>query len=257
MSQELKTAKDAAAKAGKILLDYFNSGSAGKIENKSETDRVSNADKDSEKTIRKTISAQFPDHHIIGEEFGESGGKSDYVWYFDPLCGSMNFIHGLSEFGISIALTHKEKLVLGVCFMPVTSELFWAEKGKGAFFNGKKIHVSKTFDMFDAIVTTDFASNIRPRVEQLKIVNKIAMSAQYLRITGSYPNTVCKLAQGKTDAHVEFNVPPIHRLAATIVVLEAGGRMTRSNGEEASIFDGDVILSNGIIHNKIVDVLSL
>lgn len=258
MSEELKTAIDAVKAASQILLEYRKTGDAGSIKNKTETDRTSDADIDSEQAIRKIISTKFPHHRIIGEEFGEKGDKSEYAWYLDPLCGSIGFIHGFIEFGVSVALMYKNELIIGTCALPALGEVYWAEKGKGAFMNGKRIHVSKIENIHDAVVTTDLSTEPNVRNKQIKLLDKISKGGvQLIYMFGSFPYALSYLANGKSEGHVELDVPPLHRLAATIIVLEAGGKLTQLDGSEASLLDNnDVVFSNGFFHKKLIEVIN-
>lgn len=257
MSDELKIAIEAANKATEILLNYYNKGDAGKVEKKDLVDKVSDADINSEKIIRKILEDSFPDYNIAGEELGESARHSDYTWYIDPICGSNDFIRGFPEFGLSIALVFKGEVVLGVCGLPAFKELYWAEKGQGAFMNGVKISVSGIQDINDIIITSHISAKTK-NIENIKssadLVAKIARF--YLKIPGPFPYSACNLARGRSDAHVELNVTAIHRLGGTIIVLEAGGKLTKPDGKEAGIFDDDIILSNGLIHDELIKVLN-
>ena len=253
---ELDVAKKTAKEAGKILLSYFFDSKTGVISSKGEIDKVTDADKKSEHFIRKTIKASFPNHKFIGEEFGETEEVSDCTWYVDPLCGTFNFIHNLPEFAISIGLDCKKEIILGVVYVPVLDELFWAEKGKGAFINGKKITVSKVSLISNAMLSSDFGSNPESRLRQLNFMTKVIPKCEYLRIGGSFPYQLTRLALGKIDGHFEVEVPIVHRAASMIIVTEAGGRVTNLKNQPSTILDNDIVSSNGIIHNNLIDILS-
>lgn len=254
---ELDVAKKTVKEAGKILLSYYSKKKTGVISSKGEIDKVTDADRESEHFIRKTIKASFPNHKFIGEEFGETQEVSDYTWYVDPLCGTFNFIHNLPEFAISIALAHNNQISLGVIYVPVSDELFWAVKDKGAFLNGEKISVSKTSLISNAILSSDFGSNPEPRLRQLNFMSKVIPKCEYLRIGGSFPYQLSRLAMGKIDGHFEIEVPALHRVASTIIVTEAGGKVTNFENQSAGINDNAIVSSNGIIHNDLIGILNI
>ncbi|HVZ67624.1 MAG TPA: inositol monophosphatase family protein [Patescibacteria group bacterium] len=253
-SLQLNAALDAAKKASATLLKYYESGDLGKVSKKGRIEQVSDADLVVEALIKETLEKQFPDYGFFGEEFGGSEAKSDYKWYVDPLCGSDHFIHGLTNFGFSIALTHKDELILGVCGLPMTNELFWAEKGKGAFMNDEPISVSKVSNLEDAMLSTHISVKFENIMPAVNIISKIGKYE--LVISGPFPYSSCNLARGRIDGHVEINVRPVHRLAGTMIVVEAGGKWTRPDGKPATIFDNEIILSNKLLHDDIVKVVN-
>ena len=201
---ELEVAKKSAMQAGKMLIAYYSTGATGTISSKGVLDKVTDADKESERLIQKEIKQNFPFHGFTGEELGETKGKDIFSWYVDPLCGTFNFIHGLPEFAVSIGLAKKDEIILGVVYVPVYNELFWAEKGKGAFMNDKKIMVSKTFLFTNAMLSSDFGSNPKLRLRQFNYMNKIIPRCEYLLIGGSFPYQLTRLAMGKIDRHIKI-----------------------------------------------------
>ena len=254
MSEELQVAIDAVKQASNILLEFYNKGSAGKVENKGEVDRVSEADIRSEEVIKRMLSEKFPDYNIVGEELGDDAKKSDYTWYVDPLCGSVDFIHGYNDYGLSVALVYKNELILGVCGLPSLGETLWAERGKGAFLNGERIRVSKVASINDSILTTHISVKVNDRSEIIDLVAKL--SKYYLKTPGSFPYGVCNLAKGWSDGHAELTVTAVHRLAATMIVVEAGGKWTKLDGTKPSIMDNEVLLSNGLIHDQLIEIIA-
>jgi len=148
----------AAKEAGKILLDGF--GKIKRVDTKGIRDLVSNVDIASEKKIIETIKTRYPDHNILCEESDSHITNSDYKWIIDPLDGTHNYIYGLSTYGVSIALEYKGELVLGVIYVPYSNEMFWAERGKGAYLNNERLRVSdrkldEAMVVFDSTLHTD------------------------------------------------------------------------------------------------------
>lgn len=256
MSHELKVAIEAAKEAGKIFMHYYADRSSLVVESKGGVDRVSNADKESEQKIREILKRTFPNHRIVGEEFGDTGEKSNYVWYVDPLCGTISFLHGFPEFGISIGLAQKDEILLGVCFLPVVKELFTAEKGKGAFLNGKKISVSKIANWDDAMFGTDYSYDLNKRKGQLDYFEKMTNKAQYVKITASLPYALSAVARGRLEGYFELYVPPEHRIGGLLIVEEAGGRVTNLRGEKLAMNDEHIVATNGLLHDETIRILN-
>lgn len=255
MSDELKTAIEAAKEAEKILLRYFLEG-GGKVERKSQLDRVTQGDKESELRIIQLLKGTFPQHRIVGEEFGDNRKKSHYTWYIDPLCGTFNFIHGLPEFGVSIGLAKGDIIILGAVSLPVLNEIYWAEKGKGAYLNGRRINVSKVDELRTAVITSDYSKYEEHRQKQQKFIEKILPFVEYLKTYGSFPYSMSLCAKGKTECHFELYAPSIHRAGSMIILTEAGGKITNFKGENAGISDDNIVASNGSIHDKVLKILN-
>src|SRR3990167_4924606 len=136
----INTAIEEAQKAGQLAYRYFKS--QPKVTYKPDNSPVTRADIEAEMLIRKILTKKFPDHGIIGEELPPVNSKAKYQWVIDPIDGTKSFIRGMPSWGILLALLEDGKPIIGVYNSPATSEIFWTEKSKGAFLNGKKIHVS-------------------------------------------------------------------------------------------------------------------
>src|SRR5213595_291476 len=148
-----------AREAGSLLMEYFDQNI--KIEYKGEADLVTAADRKSETLIRDRIRTLWPSHDVLGEEEGLRDTGSEYRWYVDPLDGTTNFAHGFPVFCVSIALQHREQMIVGLCFDPTRDELFAAERGQGAFLNDRPIRVSKIDALKESLVGTGFPSHKR------------------------------------------------------------------------------------------------
>src|SRR3989344_9180616 len=140
-SKELEIAIKAALEAGKILEKYFETEIVKEF--KEDNTPVTLADNECEAIIKKIILGAFPGHSILGEETGMTENGSEYLWHIDPIDGTRNFMNGIPIFAVSLALVYKNKVVVGVVYNPITQSLFYAEKGKGSYFNDKQIFVSK------------------------------------------------------------------------------------------------------------------
>jgi myo-inositol-1(or 4)-monophosphatase len=205
------------------------------------------------------IKEKYPEHEIFSEETSNKEIFSDNLWIVDPLDGTTNYIHGFPFFCVSIAYSHKNKVMLGVVFDPLRKELFFAEKNKGAFLNGQKIKVSKVERLCDALLVTGFAYErgdiMRKNLE--KIENFFSSGMHGIRRTGSAALDLCYVACGRTDGYWEFALKPWDHAAGSLIVKEAGGKITKINGEEYDFRVRDILASNGKIHEKMLEILNM
>ena len=200
-SKELEVAIEAALQAGKILEKHQETEiERGVKEDKS---MVTLADTESEEVIKKIISEKFPDHSIIGEETDAIKGKSSYTWYVDPVDGSRNFAHKIPFFAISIALLHKEDILVGIVYNPATNSLFYAEKGKGAYLNGKKIRVSKA-DRNKCIVTVAVGRNSSQLLRRNLLHYLPENVVSSVRDFGCTALDLAYVARGSTEADIKI-----------------------------------------------------
>ncbi len=247
-----QTAIKAAKEAGKIHLKYF--GNIKKIMYKDKTNAVTNADLESEKRIIGIIKKRFPEHSILSEESGATNRKSDYRWLIDPLDGTHNYMHNIPLFGVSIALEFKKKLILGVIYLPCFDDLYVAEKGKGAFLNGKRIKVSNLKDLRKSMVFLDGGFH-RQAGKRLKLINKLAKKVHKIRVFGVAVIDFLYLAEGKIEASILFPTHPWDIAAGILLVKEAGGKVTDFNRKEADQYSNCFVASNGRVHDKILSVI--
>ncbi|MDR3281531.1 MAG: inositol monophosphatase, partial [Endomicrobium sp.] len=176
----------AAAKRGaSVLLKYYKK--LLNVEYKDGIDPVTQADKNSQKTIIKIIKSVFPQHGILAEEEGVvNETNKDYCWIIDPLDGTVNFVHGVDMFCVSIGLKCKNEIVSGVIYSPITKEIFIAEKNKGAWLNGKKINVSKVKDTIRSLAVTGFPYYVKKNdTNAIEISQNIMLKFQGIRRIGS------------------------------------------------------------------------
>lgn len=227
ISKRKQIAIRAAQEVGRILLNNF--GRKISIKSKGDRDLVTNIDKKAEKTILKLIRNNFPTDGILSEESPYSPSSSGYKWIIDPIDGTHNFIHNIPIFGTSIAVEFKDKVVLGLIYMPCTNELYIAQKGKGAYRNGKKIFVSKR-KLKEATLIYD--SSIRfHKNEMLKSLGELLERAFNVRMFGSTVRGLTYVAEGKVEAEIEFNDKVWDFAAGLLLVEEAGGKSTDFRGD--------------------------
>jgi len=248
-SKELAAAKHAAIEAGKILMKNF--GKQHKLQMKGKHDFYLKTDKDAEMAVIKILKRRFPNHAILAEESG-ARGKSDYVWIIDPLDGTHNFAFGIPVFGTSVALQHKGHIVVGAIYLPFTNELYYAEKGSGAFMNGKRIRArGGRFITFGG--THRFKSKIVSR-SLIKIVNKYHPRIRFL---GSAVFCAAYVATGRIAGYVTFYVHPWDIAAGALIVEEAGGKVTDVRGEkwDQNPHKKFYIIANNKAHKEILRAL--
>jgi myo-inositol-1(or 4)-monophosphatase len=244
-----------AREAGALLMDYFHQHL--KIEYKGEADLVTAADRAAEKLIRERIAEKWPDHDILGEEQGLNDRGSEYRWYVDPLDGTTNFAHGFPVFCVSMGLEHRISgedghRVAAVIYDPTRDELFSAAQGKGAYLNGKAIHVSKTPTLKESLLATGFPSHKRHKNPNIYFYHQITLRSHGVRRAGSAALDLCYVAAGRTDAFWEFNLNPWDTAAGVLIVEEAGGKVARFDGSPFELNSRETLASNGSIHNELM-----
>jgi myo-inositol-1(or 4)-monophosphatase len=248
-------AVDAARQAGGILSDYARNGF--RVEHKDALNLVTDADTHSEQAIVDAIVRAFPDHEILAEERGQAGTKSPYKWIIDPLDGTTNFAHGFPAYAVSIGVEYQGRCILGVVFDPTRQELFVGELGEGATLNGKPIRVSRTPKLDGALLVTGFAYDIRvSKQNNLDHFANFALRAQGMRRMGAAAIDLCYVACGRFDGFWELKLNPWDTAAGSLMVAEAGGRMSDFKGGAFSIYGLELVASNGLFHHEMVEVLN-
>jgi myo-inositol-1(or 4)-monophosphatase len=244
-------AVDAARQAGGILSDYARNGF--RVEHKDALNLVTDADTHSEQAIVDAIVRAFPDHEILAEERGQAGTKSPYKWIIDPLDGTTNFAHGFPAYAVSIGVEYQGRCILGVVFDPTRQELFVGELGEGATLNGKPIRVSRTPKLDGALLVTGFAYDIRvSKQNNLDHFANFALRAQGMRRMGAAAIDLCYVACGRFDGFWELKLNPWDTAAGSLMVAEAGGRMSDFKGGAFSIYGLELVASNGLFHHEMV-----
>ncbi len=219
----LQIARQAADQARTIVLGAY--GRLRQVEEKFQAGLVTEADKASEREIRKVITDAFPQHAFLGEEEGMSGSPdSDYIWMIDPIDGTTNYVHQLPFFAISIALEYKGEMVLGLVDAPALGDQYHALKGGGAYRNGERITISPRDRLADALVATGFSSQSKHDLHsQVLALEGPLESTRGVRRLGSAALDLCLVACGVFDAFWEKHLSPWDTAAGTVLVREAGG----------------------------------
>lgn len=252
-AQIKRTLLEALEKAGHLIRS--NLGKEQKITKKAEFNLVTAIDKASEKTILKEILKQFPDHSILAEESPAVDG-SECRWIIDPIDGTTNFAHGFPMTSVSIAFERHGRLEMGGVLDPTRDELFFAERGKGAFLNGKKIHVSKVKALADALIVTGFPYDRKKNPDiYLKMLGAFLTRVQCIRRTGSAAMDLCYVASGRLDGYYEMSLHPWDKAAGMMILAEAGGTLTDFSGKPLTIYSRQNLATNGLIHKEMVRLL--
>jgi myo-inositol-1(or 4)-monophosphatase len=250
----------AAYTGGKILNDHF--GRSLQITKKGPIDLVTQADIASEKAIIATIREAFPDHAILAEESGTTNENRDDLWIVDPLDGTTNFAHGLPVYSISIAFVHHNEIVMGIVFNPQNGEFFSAVKGSGAFLNSHPIQVSSQRTVTDSLLVTGFPYLIRERTDTIMMrLTQCLKAAQGVRRLGSAALDLCYVSCGRFDGFWEEDLKPWDVAAGTLIVQEAGGRVSDFADRDYLPIcrreHDEMLATNGHIHNQMIALMQL
>ena len=242
----------AAREAGIFLKNNF--GKVSTIETKGDRNFATNLDKEAEKMIVERIKTKFPDHGILAEEGGEQNADREYVWIIDPLDGTHNFIRNINIFGVSIGVAHKGKFISGAVYMPVDDQMYSGEKGAGAYKNNKKISVSSIVELKECSMSFDSSIRYSPD-PMLKSLREFAHKVFNLRMMGSSARHLTYLVDGSLDCVVEYHDNPWDFAGSVAIIEEAGGKITSLDGKPITYRDVGYIASNGVIHDKILDIV--
>ncbi len=243
---------------------------------------VTNVDIAAEEVIRKTIKDNFPSHDILGEE-GEGRIGKGFTWVIDPLDGTSNYIMGFSFFSVSLALLEEEKPILVIIYnpiasgtpldiwsvlLPISKELYLAEKGKGAYLNRRKVKVNRIDNLSETLLffnSERYAARYmehpapykgKDLEEGLKILTKISSHIRTVRFLGSANLEVCQVAAGKSEGFIAID-PAYHDVGVgSFMVEEAGGKVTDFEGKKYTLNSPNIIVTNGKIHNQLLKIIN-
>jgi len=252
LSKELEAAVTAAKAAGEVLRNGF--GQRQEVKYKGEVDLVTKADENAEEAIKEVLRESFPKYGMLAEEGGEFDGEGDVRWIVDPLDGTTNYAHGLPFFCTSIALERDSEIVLGVVHDPMANETYAAERASGATLNGEPIGVSDTDEPIRALLATGFPYDRDDMPVALEIFGQFAMLTQGMRRLGSAALDLCYVAAGRLDGYYERGIKAWDIAAGTLILREAGGKVSNYQGDELDLERGEVVASNGPLHPDLIHV---
>jgi myo-inositol-1(or 4)-monophosphatase len=251
----LTTAIEAVVRAGDMMMARL--GSDVHVAKKGTIDLVTEVDVAIETMFREMIAGRFADHAVLGEELGGSATPpAGPCWVFDPIDGTTNFAHGLPIFCSSLALEIDGVAEVGAVYDPNRKELFTAERGGGAWLNGKPIRVSDAATLVDAMLVTGFPYDVHGRVDEIVgLFAAFVGQARAVRRLGSAAIDLCYVAAGRLDAFWERDLKPWDIAAGALIVSEAGGRVTNMQGEPFTSRGQHVVASNPHLHPAMLEVI--
>lgn len=241
----------AIAREAGALINQFLERRIG-YQLKGEFDLVTEADRASEALIVERLEKQFPTHSIVAEEGGGQTVASEYRWYVDPLDGTTNFAHGFPAFNVSMGLERAGELIAGVIFDPTRNELFSAEKGAGAFLNGKPIQVSKVERVENSLLATGFPSRKRHLNVNIHFYYQMAMRSHGVRRPGAAALDLAYVACGRLDGFWEFRLNPWDVAAGILLIREAGGTCTDMHGQPLDLRGPHLLADNTALHAEML-----
>ena len=253
----LATAIEAVIRAGEVQMAHF--GRAMRVDKKGAIDLVTEIDLQIEREFRAMIADRFPGHVVLGEEFSKHEERhqiADYSWVLDPVDGTTNFAHGLPIFCASLSLEHHGQPIVAAIFDPTRQELFTAQRGVGAWLNGAPLRVSTADQLIDALLCTGFPYSVQQKPEEL-----VGLFAHFLGISravrrlGSAALDLCYVAAGRFDGFWESKLNPWDISAGALIVQEAGGTATTTTGQPFNSRLGNIVASNGRIHEQMVHAI--
>lgn len=240
--------------AGRMLRKYFVSGGFA-IRQKEGVDLTTQADEEVDVFLRESIKKQYPQTQFLTEETAPSDYLSlkdtESLWIIDPLDGTINFSRKNPHFAISVALVDKGKSKLGVVYVPMAKDVYWAQEDKnGAFLNGKAIHVSSTKELRRVVIACDWAYDLEKRKHVVKWLGNISGHVRQMKSMGSAVSDLASLANGRIDGYMHSGLKPWDVAASALLIEKAGGRITIPSGDSWNVFSPDILATNGILHEK-------
>ena len=243
LEEAMTVGTDAAQAAGKILCEMLETAT---VREKAPKDLVTDADVAAQHCIERRIKTAFPNHRFLGEESAFSSDRSnlsteDWLWVVDPLDGTVNYVHRMPNFAVSIALMKQGKVVLGIVFDPVASELYAAILGHGATINGSTLQCSNCASLDKALVAASFPPQIQRGSIEIAQFVEVLVRSQSVRRLGSAALNLCYVAQGRLDAYWANALKVWDIAAGSLIATEAGAALTKHDGSPFDPWDGELL----------------
>ncbi len=243
----------AARAAGNVILRNMNRLENVQVEEKGRLDFASEVDRMAESVIIQEIRRAYPQHAILAEESGTSGGRARQTWMIDPLDGTHNFLRGIPHFSVSIAMVENGEPIYGVIYDPLRDEMYTASKGDGAYLNDRRIRVTMRDGMPGALLCTGFPYRQRRHLEpQLAYTRELLREAEDIRRSGSAALDLAYVAAGRFDGYYELGLKPWDMAAGCLLVREAGGRYCDLAGRDGLPESGHLIAANHKVAQALV-----
>ena len=246
----LQAAVHAAHAAGDIARHYFKTNLT--VEIKADRTPVTKADRECEACIVDVLRMQFPDYGFLGEELGEQPGNRSVRWIIDPIDGTKNFIRGIPFFATLIALEEDGEVTAGVMYAPALDDLLYAQKGQGAFANGKQVYVSDVNRLQDAMLIHGGLNDLKARPCWHPFLRLVDATSRQRGFGDALGHSL--VVQGLAEVALEPEIKPWDVAATKIILTEAGGRFSDFAGTP-SIYTGDAVISNGQVHDEIIRIV--
>jgi myo-inositol-1(or 4)-monophosphatase len=251
---------DLARRAGALLLEFHHAASEGQAfdTKSSPVDLVTAADVASDRLINEALAAALPSHVVFSEE--SACGPlpvAEWLWVIDPLDGTTNFAHGLPIFSVTLALVVNGVIELGATYNPIYDELYTAQRGQGAYLNGERLQVSAAATLDRALLVTGFPYDRRTNPNNnIQQFADFSLRAQGVLRLGSAALDLGAIAAGRLDGYWEFKINPWDIAAGCLMVTEAGGQVTAPDGSPLDLYARQIVASNGLIQNEMLEVLA-
>jgi len=246
--------KQIALEAGKIVKEGYRSHK--EVSHKGVVDLVTEFDVKTEDFLISKLTEAFPGYTHVGEESHRGSYHYDKAIYIDPIDGTTNFVHGIPHLAISLGVWEEGEPVLAVVYNPILEELFWAEKGEGAYCNGERLEVSTQDKLQNALIATGFPyAKVNAGIEYRWVIDcmtNLLPHIQDIRRLGAAAVDLCYLAQGKVEAFYEIDLKPWDVAAGILIVQEAGGKVSNVNGARYNFDDKSIVASNGKVHGQLL-----
>lgn len=260
MHPYLNIAVRAARRAGNIITRHFEQLDNLAIFEKGPNDLVTVADKAAEEAIIDTIYKAYPNHSILGEESGSHPGN-EFVWVIDPIDGTMNFVHGFTQFAVSIAIKQKGYIEHAVIYDPISQDLYTATRGAGAQLNNRRIRVSNREDLRNALIGSDYPNRYlylpqnAVQGETTNIIEALFQGGSDVRKIGCASLNLAYVAAGRLDGYWEGGLKEWDIAAGVLIVREAGGFVTDFNGQNDFLESGNIIAGTRKVHNELLGII--
>jgi myo-inositol-1(or 4)-monophosphatase len=252
----LNIAVKAARRAGSIINRASMDLDKIEVHSKQSNDFVTEVDRAAEDAIIDVIREAYPEHAILAEESGDTGGESEFQWIIDPLDGTTNFIHGFPQYAVSIALAERGIVQHGVIYDPTRNELFTATRGRGAFLNDRRIRVSRRTKLNESLIGTGFPFKKLDHMEAyLGMFREVAGKTAGMRRPGAAALDLAYTACGRTDGFFEIGLMPWDMAAGILMVTEAGGLASDFAGEADYLKTGNLVAGTPKIFTQLLQIV--
>jgi myo-inositol-1(or 4)-monophosphatase len=244
-------------KAGAYIKQEALTFDRSKIEMKGFNDLVSYVDKQAEVQLVKALKKIVPEAGFITEEGTDTTRQERFNWIIDPLDGTTNFTHGLQHYAVSVALMEYNEIILGVIYNPSHDECYYAYKGGGAYLNDAAIQVSDAPALKDSLIATGFPYyDFNLTQQYLQVLGSFMSNSHGVRRIGSAALDLAYVAAGRCEGFFEYNLKPWDVAAGIIIVLEAGGKLSKFTADGDYLFGGEIVASNGNIHQEMIATIA-